>query len=511
VTPESGDLEPLTKEDTVIPVALRGALKYSAAYDSLMSGRTGKAVLARHTVTVGGVGLSTVREVYGVSGEVEGRTVVAMVLGRGVPIGRVVHTDTGSVTQFFIKNHLGSTVRVVNADGSYATTPVFDYQPYGELQSIREDSLNPVNAKYTGKELDAEVNLHYFGARWYDQELGMWMTPDPARQFANPYSYGGDPVNYFDPTGLWSLGLGIVVGYENGGWHIGFGVAADFRQEIGFGANGSYVWNEDGSRTTSIGATVPLPVGNVIVYNGASYTHNTDDGHSANVVAGVKHKDGNLGAEIGTSHSWDNDGRYQGGNVYGQAYAGNPVMRVKTGYQQGWGGYESGPYANARLGGFSWSADKNGVRYDGFATSATAGYRFGEDQGFYVDYPGKGMVDYLSSERQPIAETPASGPSLGKRWFGTNWCGPGGDGGVTGKLDAACHAHDKRSDLVRADGPAGAFTVNAWSLAVADLQLVRDAVGASGSSGWGRAGVSAVFLPLGLAKMASHTGPGTGY
>src|SRR5690606_23747968 len=116
-----------------------------------------------------------------------------------------------------------------------------------------------------------------------------------------------------------------------------------------------------------------VPVGNLIVYNGVSYTHNTESGHSAGVVAGVSNKDGTVGAEIGTNHSWDNDGDYQGGKVYGQAYAGHPALGVKAGYQYGWGAYESGPYANARLGGFSWSADQNGVRYDGFATSAGAG------------------------------------------------------------------------------------------------------------------------------------------
>ncbi|MCF0224422.1 MAG: hypothetical protein HUK20_09140, partial [Fibrobacter sp.] len=40
----------------------------------------------------------------------------------------------------------------------------------------------------------------------------------------NPYSYGGDPLNYIDPTGMWAMGLGLVVGYDDThGWSIGYG------------------------------------------------------------------------------------------------------------------------------------------------------------------------------------------------------------------------------------------------------------------------------------------------
>ena len=39
-----------------------------------------------------------------------------------------------------------------------------------------------------------------FGARFYDPLFGLWLTPDPAGQFANPYTYGGDPLNYIDPN-----------------------------------------------------------------------------------------------------------------------------------------------------------------------------------------------------------------------------------------------------------------------------------------------------------------------
>ena len=242
-------VEPLYKGDTLVPVVIYGVLKYSAKYDSLVACHKGRKQFASHTINLDGWRVGEVREAYGAAGEVNWRRSDGTLYGRGGSvIGRRVQRGTFWEVQYFIKNHLGSTVRVVNADGSYSTTPVFDYQPYGELQAIREDSLNPVGPKYTGKELDTEVNLYYFGARWYDAELGLWISPDPKAQYPNPYSYGnGMVVVGVDEDGNWfgiddiivaavgaAVGAGIAIskgydpfdtqfwGYTAGGAAIGW-------------------------------------------------------------------------------------------------------------------------------------------------------------------------------------------------------------------------------------------------------------------------------------------------
>src|SRR5690606_35199152 len=220
-----------------------------------------------------------------------------------------------------------------------------------------------------------------------------------------PYLYAaGSPLFFYDPDGLWSLGLGVVFGKDGRGWHVGFGFAADFREETGVGVNTSKVWHEDGTNTTTVGGVVALPVADgIMVYNGASYSYNSRDGHNAGAVAGVADSKGVWGAEIGTNHSWDRGGRYRGGNAYAQAYSGyGGGVRGTAGYAVGWGDYESGPYARLGAAGFSWSADKNGLHYGGFSEDVVAGYRSGgegKDKGFYIDYPGKDVVGYLMSER----------------------------------------------------------------------------------------------------------------
>ena len=65
--------------------------------------------------------------------------------------------------------------------------------------------------EFTGKEFDNDgatisgddgMNLYYFGARFYDPEIGRWISTDPADEFWDAYSYtGGDPIHLIDPEG----------------------------------------------------------------------------------------------------------------------------------------------------------------------------------------------------------------------------------------------------------------------------------------------------------------------
>jgi RHS repeat-associated protein len=58
-----------------------------------------------------------------------------------------------------------------------------------------EQSTDKVTEEFTGKELDDETGLNYFGARYYDPMIGIWNTVDPARQFTSPYLYAGNGYN----------------------------------------------------------------------------------------------------------------------------------------------------------------------------------------------------------------------------------------------------------------------------------------------------------------------------
>ena len=60
--------------------------------------------------------------------------------------------------------------------------------------------------KFTGKELDEETGLYYYGARFYQPSWSFWMSVDPLvdrRPSLTPYNYVQyNPLNRIDPNGL---------------------------------------------------------------------------------------------------------------------------------------------------------------------------------------------------------------------------------------------------------------------------------------------------------------------
>ena len=79
----------------------------------------------------------------------------------------------------------------------------YDYRAFGERVTLAE-AADKVTETFTGKELDDETGLNYFGARYLDPMLGLWISVDLAGQFASPYVYVGNgvnPVNGVDADG----------------------------------------------------------------------------------------------------------------------------------------------------------------------------------------------------------------------------------------------------------------------------------------------------------------------
>jgi RHS repeat-associated protein len=78
--------------------------------------------------------------------------------------------------------------------------------PFGSL-SAQEGTAN-VAHKFTGQRFDASTGLYFYNARYYDPELGRFISPDVIisnvrdPQEFNRYSYvRNNPVNFTDPSG----------------------------------------------------------------------------------------------------------------------------------------------------------------------------------------------------------------------------------------------------------------------------------------------------------------------
>jgi len=109
--------------------------------------------------------------------------------------------------QFYLFDGLGSVSDLMRPDG--AIQAAYKYDAWGESRGGIGGSANPFG--FTGHERD-ETGLYYFKARFYDPDVGRFLSEDPADgDFANPpslhkylYAYG-NPTVYIDPDGRISL------------------------------------------------------------------------------------------------------------------------------------------------------------------------------------------------------------------------------------------------------------------------------------------------------------------
>ncbi len=105
---------------------------------------------------------------------------------------------------FYHPDHLGTSTALTDFNGN--AYQFFLNLPFGETMAEQLGS-NYYNTlyKFNGKELDEETGLYYYGARYYDPRVSIWLSVDPlAEKYPSysPYNYCADnPVKYIDPDG----------------------------------------------------------------------------------------------------------------------------------------------------------------------------------------------------------------------------------------------------------------------------------------------------------------------
>ncbi|MEM6432630.1 MAG: RHS repeat-associated core domain-containing protein [Cyanobacteria bacterium P01_D01_bin.115] len=121
----------------------------------------------------------------------------------GPQVDQVLAQEDGSDTQWLLSDHLGTIKDLVDDSGNVVNHRTFD--SYGNL--IEEtDSNFDSRYSFTGREFDEETGLHYYRARYYDGELGQFISQDPIGfngNDSNLYRYvRNSPIFSTDPLGL---------------------------------------------------------------------------------------------------------------------------------------------------------------------------------------------------------------------------------------------------------------------------------------------------------------------
>ncbi len=131
-------------------------------------------------------------------------------LPNGTMIATIVGTGTSTTVSYIHTEHLGGTNVVTNSAGD-AVTQLLDYYPYGTRRL--NEGTDVSQREFTGHEYDETEDLVYMGARYYNANIGKFITQDPVfwdfdysrltdPQIFNSYTYArNNPITYTDPDG----------------------------------------------------------------------------------------------------------------------------------------------------------------------------------------------------------------------------------------------------------------------------------------------------------------------
>jgi RHS repeat-associated protein len=140
-----------------------------------------------------------------------------------------VGTSTSASLTYVLTDVQGSGRALMNNSGSGTSTIIarHDYLPFGEeiwagvglrTTSQKYAVTDKVRQRFAMTERDEATGLDHTLFRKYDSYAGRWTSPDPYRGSINPmnpqslnrYSYGNDPVNMIDPTGLCTFNINLT-------------------------------------------------------------------------------------------------------------------------------------------------------------------------------------------------------------------------------------------------------------------------------------------------------------
>ncbi len=131
---------------------------------------------------------------------------------------RIASKDSSGTALYFHGDHLNSSNVITDSSGNQAA--LYEYTPYGEV--VTHTGSASVKHQFTGQEKDDSTGLQYFASRYYDPQLGRFITADTIvpklinPQEFNRYSYvNNNPVKFTDPSGhkkhgFWSVFFAVV-------------------------------------------------------------------------------------------------------------------------------------------------------------------------------------------------------------------------------------------------------------------------------------------------------------
>jgi RHS repeat-associated protein len=93
-------------------------------------------------------------------------------------------------TSYYEQDGVGSVTSLTNSAGSLANT--YTYDSYGKVIVSTGTLTNPF--LYTGRELDSETGIYEYRARYYDENVGRFISEDPVTNIRVEVDATADPL-----------------------------------------------------------------------------------------------------------------------------------------------------------------------------------------------------------------------------------------------------------------------------------------------------------------------------
>ncbi|MCX8526501.1 RHS repeat-associated core domain-containing protein, partial [Chryseobacterium formosus] len=141
-------------------------------------------------------------------------------------------------------DHLGNVRVSFTREGNTAViVQQNDYYAFGLKHNIPGNGSGGYKYEYNGKELQEEIGMYDYGARFYMPDLGRWGVIDPMAEVTphlSPYHYANNnPLMYNDPTGM------LSESFMNNIWNSASGTTW-YNTGMGFTSSGGNSMDYDG-------------------------------------------------------------------------------------------------------------------------------------------------------------------------------------------------------------------------------------------------------------------------
>lgn len=112
--------------------------------------------------------------------------------------------DSYEKMQFYYHpDHLGSSSYITNLDGEVVQH--IEYVPFGEVFVEERNNIWNTPYLFNAKEFDEETGMYYYGARYYEPKVSLWISVDKLSEEdlkVSSYCYtDNNPIKYLDPDG----------------------------------------------------------------------------------------------------------------------------------------------------------------------------------------------------------------------------------------------------------------------------------------------------------------------